>query len=440
MKLHEECGIFACMVKNNNAFEYIKYGLSLLQHRGQESAGICAGDFDYKLIKNTGLVCEVFKNIKPLKGNFGIGHVRYSTCSNTDIINAQPFCSQIYRENAAIAHNGNVSLNVNDNDTQIIFNTLIKEIDKPPSDWTLEDISHCLIKNFANGAWSVVMALPERIIGIKDIYGFRPLLFCIAEEGMFLASEDCAFDSLKIHKIIEINAGECIEITKDKWEIKKYYNSVYTKQCVFEHIYFANPASEFFSKNVYQTRLKLGKILAAEDNIRADVVIPVMNSGLNAAIGYSEVSKIPMHLGLKRNINMRSFIQPETEKREQIAQKKYIPVKSVIKNKKIILIDDSIVRGTTMKYLTQLLYESGAKEVHIRLSAPAIINTCLWGIDIPNKEELIYNKFNSETALAEYLGAAGLKYISTEGFKKVFEPDKWCYNCFMENQKNNDFI
>ncbi len=440
MKIHEECAVFACIVKDNRAFEYIKYGLTLLQHRGEEGAGITCGDKKFKTIKNTGLVAQVFKNITPIKGNFGIGHVRYSTQGLSDKAHAQPFQEKYKGEDIALAHNGNISKILQKKETvfsdmtdsEIILKCLINEINKKPSLWTFEDITGVLYKNFNKGAYSLVVALPEKIIGIKDPSGYRPLMFCIAEEGYFLASEDCAFHSLNIHKIIEINAGEYIEITKNGYEIKKYCSSEITKQCVFEHIYFANPSSSIFSKNVYETRVELGKLMAKDDDIRADIIVPVMSSGLSAALGYSEISKIPMHLGLKKNKAFRSFIQPDQESREKIAIEKYIPIKNVIENKKIILIDDSVVRGTTMMFLAKLLRKYGAKEIHIRLSSPALINTCFWGIDIPDKDELVFRNFKDEKSFAEFLSADSVKFISFESFNKIFNSQKWCYNCFLE--------
>ncbi len=436
MKLHEECGVFACYTKNNNAFDFIKYGLSLLQHRGQESAGITAGDIEFVTIKDTGLVCEVFKNKEPIKGYFGIGHVRYSTSKLQGKEYAQPFCKNFMNETAALAHNGNIPNKINDiTDSELILKTLIENINKKPSQWSLDDITKVLYTNFKDSAWSIVMALPEKIAGIKDPSGFHPLMFCIAEEGMFIASEDCAFTGLNIKQIIEIQNGEYIEITKNGYKIEKYCKTTGAKQCVFEQIYFANPASKIFSRNVYETRVELGRLLAKEDNTKADVIIPVMSSGLAAAIGYSEISKIPMHLGLKKNKAIRSFIEPKQQAREKATNEKYMPIKSVIENNRIILVDDSIVRGTTMKHLTKLLKQNGAKEIHIRLSSPAIINSCFWGIDIPDKNELISRKYQLEQELADYFGADDLKYISIKSFKKLFDTTKWCYNCFNEDQE-----
>lgn len=432
MKLHEECGIFACCVNDNNAFKYIKYGLMMLQHRGQESAGITVGNKSFETIKNTGLVSDVFGNISEISGSYGIGHVRYSTQGLSNIEHAQPFQETVYNEHIAIAHNGNISKSLpgDSSDTNIILKKLIADINKKPSELTGEEISASLFNNFKNGSWSIVISLPEKIIGIKDPNGYRPLMFCEADEGYFLASEDCAFNNLTINKILEIQAGEYIEITKKGYKIKKYYIPEKTNQCVFEHIYFANPASNIFNKNVYSVRIELGKKLAKEDDIKADIIIPVMSSGLTCAIGYSQESGIELHLGLKRNKILRSFIQPTQENREKTAKEKYIPVKNIINGKRIILVDDSIVRGTTMKHLTKLLKDNGAKEVHIRLSAPPLINSCLYGIDIPDKEELIYNKFNNEKELAQYFNADSLKYISMQSFKEVFDSDKFCYKCF----------
>jgi len=256
-------------------------------------------------------------------------------------------------------------------------------------------------------------------------------MFCESKQGYFLASEDVAFSMLDVINIIEVNPGEGVEITRNGYEIKRYADSPKERKCVFEHIYFANPASNIFGRNVYQTRVELGRHLAKNDTIKPDIVVPVMDSGFSAAIGYSQESGVPLEMGLLRNHWVgRSFIQPTREARIKKVREKLLPIKSVIEGKSIVLIDDSLVRGTTSIEIIDMLKSVGAKEVHFRLASPMIFNTCDWGVDIPTKEELIANKFKGEEEIAKYIGADSVGYLGFSTLKEIFGDHGWCYKCF----------
>ncbi len=451
-EINEECGVFGGCCPQKNIAQYIKCGLLKLQHRGQESAGISCGDEFQKIIKNKGLVNLALENsiLKNIEGNFGIGHVRYSTFGDDRKENIQPLKVTYMGEDVSLAHNGNVAqakkirekferigeVFLSSSDSEVILKRLIFSLKKKPSLWTFEEVGKCLKENFSDGAYCILLYLPNRIMAFRDNFGYRPLMFARCEEGNFVASEDVAFYGLNVQELTEIMPACGVEITKEGYEIKPFAQSKSACQCVFEQIYFASPASNVFSKNVYETRVKLGKILfeAVDKNFSADVVIPVMDSGLGCAIGYSQASNIPFHLGLIRNSWMeRSFIQPNQEKRTLNVRQKFIPIRQVIENKKVVLIDDSLVRGTTSGEIISMLRCCGAKEVHMRSVSPKIINTCLWGVDIPTKEELIsYKKTDKE--IARQIGADSVKFLPLEKLSEVFMGDVWCKKCFKEDE------
>lgn len=452
-KLGEECGIFGGYSKNDDVAPYIKVGLLKLQHRGQESAGISAGGIKQTLHKAKGLVMEVFgeNSMRKLTGQFGIGHVRYSTQGGSNSLNAQPYLIDYLNGQVSIAHNGNVKkamkmrekferigeVFVTSSDSEVIFKRIVYGLKKPPSEWAFEEIGHCLEKDFSQGAFSLVLCLPNKVMAYRDPVGYRPLMFCEAKEGYFVASEDVAFGALEVIKTVEIQAGWGVEITAEGYEIKPFAKSVNEQKCVFEHIYFANPASNIFDSNVYESRITLGKILAKNENIKADIVIPVMESGFVAAMGYSRESGIPLEMGLLRSHWVgRSFIQPTHESRIDKVRAKLTPIKSIIEGKKIILIDDSLVRGTTSIEIIKMLRKAGAKEIHFRLSSPMLLNTCSWGVDIPTKEELVAINYKNEQEIAKYIGADSVKYLPFEGLKKMFGEEGWCYKCFMPSNDN----
>lgn len=451
-KIQEECGIFGGCSSSGNIAPYIKCGLLKLQHRGQESAGICCGDDEQVLLKDFGLVNTVLSDsaTETLEGSFAIGHVRYSTFRDDRKENIQPLKIRYLGEDVSLAHNGNVSqaalirekfermgeVFLSASDSEVILKRIVFSLKKKPSLWTFDEVAKCLCENFSLGSYCVLIYTPSRIMAFRDPYGFRPMMFAQCAEGNFAASEDVAFFGLNVKKITEIQPGCGVEITRDGCEIKTFDTSKEHKKCVFEQIYFASAASNIFSKNVYQTRVELGRLLAkSEDkNFFADVAVPVMDSGLGCAIGYSGESKIPFHLGLVRNNwATRSFIQPGQNKRVHNVREKFIPVKSVVEDKRVVLVDDSLVRGTTSKRIIKVLKEAGAKEVHMRSVSPKIINTCIWGVDIPTKEELIsYN--SNECEIAKEIGADSVKFLSLEDLGLVFDGPLWCRNCFLKER------
>lgn len=454
-KLGEECGVFGGFSPSGNAAQITASGLFKLQHRGQESAGICCGDGKQVLQKGKGLVMEVLdkNSIEKMKGKFAIGHVRYSNQGGYGSINAQPYLINYLDEQVSIAHNGNVKkaaqirkkfekigeVFITSSDSEVILKRVVFGLKKPPSQWSFEEIGDCLSKDFEKGAFSIVMCLPSRVLAYRDPVGYRPLMFCEAQEGWFIASEDIAFGALNVKKIIEILPGEGVEITEKGYEIKRFCEQKKERKCVFEHIYFANPASNIFGRNVYTTRIELGKILARNDDVKADMVVPVMDSGFAAAIGYSQESEIPLHMGLLRNHWVgRSFIAPTQESRVNKVREKLTAIDAVLNGKSIVLIDDSLVRGTTSKEIIGMLKKAGVREIHFRPASPMILNTCMWGVDIPTKEELIATIFDSEEAIAREIGADSLKFLPFDSLKEIFGSEGWCYRCFKKDRVKND--
>lgn len=457
MKLKEECGIFGGFCFDKDIAPYIKKGLFFLQHRGQESAGISSGENAFNLVKGSGLVEQVLTSDKlsSLSGRFGIGHVRYSTQGDSDALHAQPFLINYQKENVAVAHNGNVSCAIKmrqkfeklgevfltNSDTETMLKRVVFEIRKKPSLWTFEEVARILKNNFIEGSWSILFQLPNRVLAFRDPFGYRPLMFCIAKEGYFLASEDCAFAMLNVEQIIEIQPGYGVEITENGYELKQYAQCEKEQKCVFEHIYFAKPVSNIFGKNVYLSRVEMGKKLARESFVDADLVVPVMDSGLPAALGYAQQSGIPLQMGLLRNHFVgRTFISPSQDARGSRVREKLAANTCVLKDKKVIIVDDSIVRGTTSRELVQMVRNAGAKEVHFRAASPMVVNTCSWGVDISSQEELISNFSSSEEEISKFLGADSLKYLSFEGLKEIFDDSTWCYNCFTKTEKENECI
>lgn len=447
MKLHEECGVFGGICFDSLIAPVIRHGLFMLQHRGQESAGICCGDETLTVHKGKGLVMQVLTDslIQEFQGKSGIGHVRYSTQGASDVAHAQPYMIKYLNENVSIAHNGNVeeaikmrkeqerdgAIFLTSSDTEMILKKIVNDIRKPPSHWELSEVGRVLNYSFSKGSWSLVLGFSGKVMGFRDPLGYRPLMFCEAEEGYFLSSEDCAFHLLNVKKLIEIQPGEAIEITKDGYKIERFATTRPSKKCVFEHIYFAKPASNIFGKNVYTTRVEAGRQCAIENPVDADIIVPVMDSGFPSAIGYSNASGIPLEMGLLRNHWVgRTFIQPSQQCRKQKVIEKLTPIKSVIEGKRVILVDDSLVRGTTSREIIRMIREAGAIEVHLRLASPKLVNTCLWGVDIPTRTELIATAFEHTSEIADYIEADSIGYLSIDGLKQIFDDEGWCYNCF----------
>jgi amidophosphoribosyltransferase len=451
MKFAEECGIFGGVTLTDNVAPYIQQGLQMLQHRGQESAGICTGNNNLSVYKDKGLVLNALNDniIQNMDGSCGVGHVRYSTQGGSDLMNAQPYMVRYLDEKVAIAHNGNVKAAVEmknnlekcgevfitSSETEMMLRKVISSLCKPPSQWKLEEVGHILEMNFTGGAWSILFCLPERVLAYRDPLGYRPLFCCDAEEGFFIGSEDASFQHLTRNSVKELQPGEAVEITSNGIRLIKYAQDQPSQMCVFEHIYFARPDSNVFGRNVYMSRVELGKKAARENPVDADMVVPVMESGFSSAIGYSQESGIPLQMGLMKNHWIgRTFILPEQKKRKIGVRRKLIPIVPLIEGKKLVLIDDSIVRGTTSREIVSILREAGAKEVHFRTSAPQIVNTCYWGVDIPTKEELIAAKYDDIDTIRNHIGANTLGYLSLEGLKEIFGNKGWCYNCMTRGE------
>ena len=453
--MKEECGVFGAYLKNTNAYPFIVEGLIALQHRGQESFGIVtSNDKEFESFKRMGMIASnsEINNIY-LKGKAGIGHVRYSTKGASNLQAAQPFKTCFKGENFALAHNGQIEnsmavkqefenmgvLFLTDSDTELILQTLVKNLLKEPSKWSLKEISK-VISEKLSPSYSLLILVKDRLIALRDERGYRPLFVCESDSGYFVASEDCAFKGISSIKYVrEIEAGEAVQIGKKGLQSIRFGRNLKKSYCFFEQIYFSRPDSHIFNMNVHTLREKLGRECAIENPVKADIVIPVMDSGFSAALGYSQESKIPMEMGLMKNKYIgRTFINPEQKQREIGVLRKLSPIKDVVENKNVILVDDSMVRGTTMKSIVSILKDNGAFQVHVRIASPMVKDVCRWGVDIPQKENLIANNKNLED-IKKLIGADSIGYTSLEGVKKILKDDfnNYCFHCF--GKKEGDY-
>ena len=449
-KIKEECGVFGVYgSKNPKIAQTVYFGLFSLQHRGQESCGIAVNnDGAFKSYKDLGLVNDVFTPniIERLgEGNIAIGHVRYGTTGGNERSNAQPIVVNHIKGSMALAHNGNItnsyelrsqfeakgSIFQTTSDTEVISYAIIEE---RLNSETIEE-AVCKAMNRIKGAYSMIIMSPQKLIAARDKNGFRPLCYGKTSNGEYIiASESCALDSVGAEFIRDIEKGEILVFGKDGIKsIKEHCGKEKQTSCVFEYVYFARPDSIIEGKNVHEARIKAGEILAEEHPVNADVVVGVPDSGLDAALGYSKASKIPYGIGFIKNKYIgRTFIYPEVKSRMDKVKIKLNPIANVVKGKRVILIDDSIVRGTTSERIVKLLRDAGAKEVHMRVSAPPFINPCYYGTDIDSKENLIACKYTI-SEIAKKIGADSLGYLSLEGVKKigyVNEKSGFCTACF----------
>ena len=449
-KIKEECGVFGVYgSKNPKIAQTVYFGLFSLQHRGQESCGIAVNnDGAFKSYKDLGLVNDVFTPniIERLgEGNIAIGHVRYGTTGGNERSNAQPIVVNHIKGSMALAHNGNItnsyelrsqfeakgSIFQTTSDTEVISYAIIEE---RLNSETIEE-AICKAMNRIKGAYSMIIMSPQKLIAARDKNGFRPLCYGKTSNGEYIiASESCALDSVGAEFIRDIEKGEILVFGKDGIKsIKEHCGKEKQTACVFEYVYFARPDSIIEGKNVHEARIKAGEILAEEHPVNADVVVGVPDSGLDAALGYSKASKIPYGIGFIKNKYIgRTFIYPEVKSRMDKVKIKLNPIANVVKGKRVILIDDSIVRGTTSERIVKLLRDAGATEVHMRVSAPPFINPCYYGTDIDSKENLIACKYTI-SEIAKKIGADSLGYLSLEGVKKigyVNEKSGFCVACF----------
>ncbi|MFW5677505.1 MAG: amidophosphoribosyltransferase [Acetivibrio ethanolgignens] len=430
-EIHEECGVFGVYSPNNYTIaNTVYYGLFALQHRGQESCGIVVNDdgvFNY--YKDLGLVNEVFtpQVLEELgEGNIAVGHVRYGTTGSNGRLNAQPIVVNHIKGRMALAHNGNLvnsfelrselemegSIFHTTSDTEVISYVITKE--RIHSGSIEEAVNRAM--NKIKGAYSLVIMSPSKLVAARDENGFRPLCYGKTPEGAYIvASESCALDSVGAEFIRDIRPGEIVVFDKSGVRsIEEHCNKKPEKICIFEYIYFARPDSVIEGRSVHDARLKAGACLAMEHPVQADVVIGVPDSGLDAAIGYSRQSGIPYGIGLIKNKYIgRTFISPGQKSREDKVRIKLNTISETVKGKRVVLVDDSIVRGTTAARIVKLLREAGATEVHMRSSAPAFLNPCYYGTDIDSRESLIACN-HSLKEIEEIIGVDSLGYLNTE--------------------------
>jgi amidophosphoribosyltransferase len=454
-KLREECGVMA-VYGHPDAARMTYWGLYALQHRGQESAGIASADgYQVNDIKGMGLVSEIFTDdvLAKLPGHIAIGHTRYSTTGDSALLNAQPISVESTKGLIAIAHNGNL-INLGtakerlERDGAIFQTTSDSEI-------IIQLIAHCtkntLIDCIADalmqvdGAFSIVMMTRNRIFAARDPHGFRPLAMGRIEgkdgapDTFVFASETCAFDLLHAKYERDVKPGELVMVSEDGVTSRYFDTTAEQASCVFEHVYFARPDSKIFGRWVQQSREEMGRQLARESGVAADLIVPVPDSGVTAAIGYAAESGIPFNLGLIRNHYVgRTFIQPEQRVRDFGVRMKLNPVRSLLEGKRVILIDDSIIRGTTSRKIVRMVRAAGATEVHLRISCPPTISPCFYGVDTPSKRDLIAaNKSVAE--ICEFVEADSLAYLSLVGLTHActkgepadgLSPASFCTACY----------
>lgn len=448
--LREECGVFGVFSpEKTDTASTVYYGLFALQHRGQESCGIAVNDDGiFQSYKDTGLVNDVFtpQILKELgEGNLAVGHVRYGTTGGNDRSNAQPIVVNHIKGRMALAHNGNLvnseqlrrelelegSIFSTTSDTEVISYIITKERLKAPS---IEQAVNRAMDRM-KGAYSLVIMSPSKLIAVRDEHGFRPLCYGKTADGRYVvASESCALDAVSAKFVRDIKPGEIVVFEKNGVRsIEDHCGKADCSLCVFEYIYFARPDSVIDGCSVHGARMRAGAFLALEHPVQADVVIGVPDSGLDAAVGYAKQSGIPYEIGFIKNKYIgRTFIQPGQKSREDKVKIKLNPIADVVRGKRVVMIDDSIVRGTTSARIVKLLREEGAKEIHMRVSAPPFLNPCYYGTDIDSRENLIAASHSVEE-IAQIIGVDSLGYLSVESVKQIakgLHGTGYCTACF----------
>lgn len=438
------CGVFG--IKGHEEAANMTYlGLYALQHRGQESAGITSLNNDrLRCFKRMGLVADIFKenHIRDLEGHAAIGHVRYSTAGSSRLENAQPILITCQHGQIAISHNGNLvnasairrrleasgSIFNSDSDSEVLLHLIARSGKDNLEDSIIEALRQ------VEGAYSILFLTKDKLIAVRDPNGFRPLWLGTLGEATVFGSETSAFDLLDANRERELEPGEMVVVNKMgmRRSLKPFEKQV-SRQCIFEHIYFSRPDGVMFGESVQSYRESLGAKLAEENPVDADLVIPVPDSGVSAGVGYSNHSGIPFAFGLIRNHYVgRTFIEPKQSIRHFGVKIKLNPVRSVIQGKRIILVDDSLVRGTTSRKIIKMVRNAGATEVHLRISAPPTTHPCYYGIDTPTRQELIASSHTIEE-IRKYIGADSLSYISKDGMFDCLansESKNYCSACF----------
>jgi amidophosphoribosyltransferase len=442
-KLKEECGIFG-IVNHPEAARIAYLGIYALQHRGQESAGIASSDRQkLYLEKGMGYVADVFdgSRLERLRGDSALGHVRYSTAGESAAWNAQPILVDCWRGPVALAHNGNLTNAVNlkhelerdgaifhsTSDSEVILHLLSRSRRRTLPEAFVEAL------RIVQGAFSLLLLTPGYLLAARDPHGFRPLCIGRVNGSYAVASETCAFDLIDAEYIRDVEPGEVVRIEDTSLESQMPLPREKPAYCVFEHIYFSRPDSLVFGRTVNASRKEMGKYLAREHPVRADVVVPVPDSGVSAAIGYSQESGIPLEFGLIRNHYVgRTFIEPKQSIRNFGVKVKLNPVREILRGKRIVVIDDSIVRGTTSRKIMHIIRSMGAQEIHVRITSPPLIAPCYYGIDIPTRHELIASA-KSVDEICKFIGADSLGYLSLEAvLRSVEDKQQYCAACFTD--------
>ncbi|MGD8858507.1 MAG: amidophosphoribosyltransferase [Myxococcales bacterium] len=437
---HDQCGVFG-VYGSEEASNLTYLGLHALQHRGQESAGIATVDQDQLLLhRELGLVRDIFTeaSLKRLKGTKAIGHVRYSTAGETHVKNAQPLAVDYDLGSIAVAHNGNLtnyeelrsrleregSIFQSTNDSEVLVH-LIARSNQPTS---VDRIADALRQ--VRGAFSLLFLTPEQVIAVRDPHGFRPLSIGRTKDAYVFASEPPAFDLMGAEYLRDVEPGEMVVVNAAGLESYFPFEHTERKMCIFEYIYFARPDSTLADISVYEARKRLGRTLARECPVEADVVVPVPDSGVAAALGYSQESGLPFELGLIRSHYVgRTFIEPQSSIRHFGVRLKLSPVRDTLAGKRVVVVDDSLVRGTTSQKIVKMLRDCGAREVHMRISAPPTRWPCFYGIDTPSRSELIASNHAVEE-IAKYITCDTLGYLSIEGMHAAIGGNGYCDACF----------
>ncbi len=446
--LHEECGVFG-IFGNENAGALTALGLHALQHRGQEAAGICSFDGrQFRTERHIGLVGDNFTKpsvIARLPGDRAIGHTRYATTGGSELRNVQPLFAEYAGGGFAVAHNGNLtnaltlqkelqrrgSIFQSTSDTE----TILHLVATSPKLHIVDRLVDALRR--VEGAYSLVCVTNKKLIGCRDPLGIRPLVLGDLEGAAVLASETCALDIIGARYVREIEPGEVVVITEDGIESLKPFGRTASRFCIFEYVYFSRPDSSFAGRSVYQVRKSIGAELARESSVEADVVIPVPDSGTPAAIGFAEASGIPFDFGIIRNHYVgRTFIEPSDSIRHMGVKLKHNANRQVIQGKRIVLVDDSIVRGTTSVKIVQMMRDAGASEVHMRIASPPTRDSCFYGVDTPEKGKLLASRM-SIAEMATYIGVDSLAFLSIDGLyravgeaKRNGDVPQYCDACF----------
>jgi amidophosphoribosyltransferase len=440
---HDKCGLFG-IFGHPEAAHLTYLGLYALQHRGQESAGIVASDgLRLRIEKGMGLVNDIFEDGKldALMGDKAMGHVRYSTAGDTVAANAQPILIDCHRGPIALGHNGNLvnatllrqeleaagSIFQSTSDTEVILHLYARSHRERLEDAIAASLSKVM------GAFSLLFLTKDALVAARDPWGFRPLVIGRFDGATIVTSETCALDLIDAEYVRDVEPGELIVVDRNGMRSFRPFPPEPARQCVFEHVYFARPDSQVFGRNVLESRLLLGRYLAREAPADADIVVPVPDSGMGAALGYSQESGLPFAWGLIRNHYVgRTFIEPKQSIRSFGVKIKLNPVRGVLEGKRVVLIDDSIVRGTTSKKIVGMVRAAGASQVHMRISSPPTTGPCYYGIDTPLKSELIASR-NTVEEIRQYIGADSLAYLSPEGLLRAVNDssgERHCTACF----------